>query len=230
MKGSSCFFQLLNMFKIDLHTHSTASPDGDITEKEYREIIAKKTLDYIAITDHNRIDYAKRLQKGVGSAIIVGEEITTDSGEIIGLFLTAQVAAYQTIEKTIQAIHYQGGLVYVPHPFDRLRHGIGEKNLLEYIDDIDIIEGFNGRVILKSANTQAIAFAKKYNKVIGVGSDAHSRLGLGHAYSMVPKAFTRDSALTLLKNAEERKKYQPWSAYLAPKWNRIKKTCIMNNE
>src|SRR5258706_6823038 len=114
--------------KIDLHTHSIFSPDGGITEKEYEEIISKKILDVIAITDHNRIGFAQKMQKKLGKSIIVGEEIWTSDGELIGLFLTKEIKPHLSLRETLKAIHDQDAIAYVPHPLDIFRKGIGESN------------------------------------------------------------------------------------------------------
>jgi predicted metal-dependent phosphoesterase TrpH len=74
------------MYKIDLHTHSSASSDGGITADQYSKIISQNILDYVAITDHNKVSFAMKLSEELGDKIIVGEEIMTSEGEIIGLF------------------------------------------------------------------------------------------------------------------------------------------------
>jgi Predicted metal-dependent phosphoesterases (PHP family) len=74
------------MYKVDLHTHSIASPDGSLNEDNYRKMLETGRLDCIAVTDHNTIAFAKELHANLGDRIIVGEEITTLDGEIIGLF------------------------------------------------------------------------------------------------------------------------------------------------
>ena len=74
------------MYKVDLHTHSQASPDGGIRPEQYAQALATEKLDFIAITDHDRIDFALGMQKALGNKIIVGQEITTSVGELIGLY------------------------------------------------------------------------------------------------------------------------------------------------
>ncbi len=102
------------MFKIDLHTHSSASPDGGITPQQYAHVLATNQLDLIAVTDHNRIDTALELHRALGDRIIVGEEIMTTSGEIIGLYLEKPVSAGLSPDETISQIKQQGGIVYIP--------------------------------------------------------------------------------------------------------------------
>lgn len=215
------------MYKVDLHTHSIMSFDGSISEKDYRQILESGKLDFVAITDHNTIEFAQKLQKKLGDKIIVGEEITTQEGDIIGLFLAEKTEPGLTLSEAIQEIHRQKGLVYMPHPCDTLRKGIGEKLLLKYKKGIDIIEGFNARMIVRSYNLKAQEFARKCTMPMGVGSDAHTKYGLGSAYVLVDEIFTRKNALTLLQNAYFHVHYQPLLAFLAPKINKIKQKLVI---
>lgn len=138
------------MYKVDFHTHSTASPDGSIKAAQYKQLLDSGRLDAIAVTDHNRIDFALALQQELGSKIIVGEEIMTTEGEIIGLFLKELVPAKLSPLETVQAIKKQGGLVYIPHPFETVRKGLQAKSLAAITDYIDIMEVYNGRAMLQN--------------------------------------------------------------------------------
>src|SRR5262245_43185713 len=110
--------------KIDLHTHSIASPDRSLSAKNYQKMLASGKLDYVAVTDHNVIDFARILHDQLGEQIIVGEEIATSEGEIIGLYLTSVVPSGLSAAETVRAIKDQDGLVYIPHPFETLRNGL----------------------------------------------------------------------------------------------------------
>lgn len=211
------------MIKLDLHTHSSASPDGGISEKEYKEIIAKSIVDVVAITDHNKIDVAQKLHEELGDSIIVGEEIMTKCGEIIGLFLTRHIQPGMSFPATTAAIHKQGGLVYIPHPFDKWRHGIGKKNLLKYKKEIDIIEGFNGRIVWREHNTKAREFGVLQKMPIGVGSDAHGKGGMGGCFIQIQEQVTAANLKKLLRQGTPVTKYQPIFEFLRPKWNRMRK-------
>src|SRR6266576_5491693 len=109
MKGSR--------YKIDLHTHSIISQDGGITASQYEKILQAGVLDCIAITDHNETSFARIMHKKLGDRIIIGEEISTPEGEIIGLFLTETIPGGIRLDEAIASIKHQGGLVYLPHPF-----------------------------------------------------------------------------------------------------------------
>ena len=112
--------------------------------------------------------------------VIVGEEVKTASqGEVIGLFLTEKIPRGMTLQETVAEIKRQGGLVYVPHPFDRMHSVPDYEHLLAVLDDIDAIEVYNPRVAIGSFNEEAERFARKYRIVAGAGSDAHVARGLG---------------------------------------------------
>ncbi len=112
--------------------------------------------------------------------MIVGEEVkTAEQGEVIGLFLEEKIPRGMTMEETIAAIRGQGGLVYVPHPFDRFHSVPDYEHLLDIVEEIDILEVFNPRVALTSFNEEAERFASKYRIVPGAGSDRHVAQALG---------------------------------------------------
>jgi predicted metal-dependent phosphoesterase TrpH len=112
--------------------------------------------------------------------VIVGEEVkTADQGEVIGLFIEEKIPRGLTLQETIAAIRAQGGLVYVPHPFDRMHSVPDYEHLLDVVEDIDAIEVFNPRVAFSAFNEEAERFAAKYRIVAGAGSDSHVPQGLG---------------------------------------------------
>lgn len=211
------------MYKIDLHTHSSASPDGGISAQHYAEILSNKLLDYIAITDHNSISYALQLKKNLADKIIVGEEIDTKEGELIGLFLNKLVKPQQSAKQTALAIKKQGGLVYVPHPFETTRHGLSKKSLLQIIDLIDIIEVHNGRALFNNKGPQAATVARLYNKPGAASSDAHGLKGLLSVYSEINQKPTSKNLPKLIATARLFTRRPPLSSLLYPKINRLKK-------
>lgn len=211
------------MYKIDLHTHSAASPDGGITAEQYARSLRDKTLDVIAITDHNRIDFAQEVQKTLGNAIIVGEEIMTTAGEIIGLFLKQVVPAGLSPQETIRQIKDQGGIVYIPHPFETVRKGLHPAILDELVDSVDIIEICNGRAFFQNKSEQAVVWSRLNGCVGAASSDAHGVQGLGLTYTSLPERPTRDNILTLMDNAVPITGRPSVRALLYPKLNRLKK-------
>ncbi|MDQ3396428.1 MAG: PHP domain-containing protein [Deinococcota bacterium] len=182
----------LGKMKIDLHCHSEASIDcitplGDIPSR-----CAERGIAVQAITDHNEIWGAQTLkamaeESGSGLTVIVGEEITTLEGELIGLFLSAKIEAGLSPEETVKRIKAQGGLVYLPHGFDpmkrsRLRPGA----LTRIASEIDIVETFNARISQPRWNRAAVRWAQSRELPISAGSDAHTRQDIGSAWVEVP--------------------------------------------
>ena len=168
----------------DLHMHTDHSPDCATPAELLLETAKEQGLGAIAITDHNEISGALEAQEIAarigGIKVIVSEEVkTAHEGEVIGLFLSERIERGMSMAETISEIRRQGGLVYVPHPFDRLHSVPDYENLLEIVDEIDILEVFNPRVTLSSFNEEAVRFARKYAIVPGAGSDSHVAQGLG---------------------------------------------------
>lgn len=209
-------------YKIDLHTHSIISHDGGITADQYRYLLEKGILDIIAITDHNETKLAIEMAKRFGEKIIVGEEISTKDGEMIGLFLQRTVAANLSPEETTRQIHEQGGIVYIPHPFEIFRQGLQDSSLQKIISNIDLIEVFNARSKWRGKTSQALAFAQKYRKAMASSSDSHCRQGMGSSYSIISEIPTRKTLVNLLVEGELRKKFAPAFTYLCPAINKIK--------
>jgi predicted metal-dependent phosphoesterase TrpH len=211
------------MYKIDLHTHSNVSPDGALLASHYRMVLRNGTLDYVAITDHDSIAFAQKLHREIGDQVIVGEEITTREGEIIGLYLDAVVPAGLSVKEAAETIHRQGGLVYVPHPFETIRKGVSIGTLDTIADDVDIIEVHNGRALFQNKSVQARAWASRHNVASASSSDAHGRKGWGKTYSLLSDRPTVDSLPTLLEDAEYIIGTVGMLGVLYPKFNRIRK-------
>jgi glycosyltransferase involved in cell wall biosynthesis len=169
------------LIDVDLHMHTDHSYDC-ATPVEVLLAEAKALgLGAIAVTEHNEISGAlEAATKARGIKVIVGEEVkTAEQGEVIGLFIREKIPRGMTLAETIAEIKRQGGLVYVPHPFDRMHSVPDYKNLLEVLDEIDLIEVFNPRVAIAEFNEEALRFASKYRMIAGAGSDAHVPQGLG---------------------------------------------------
>jgi hypothetical protein len=143
----------------------------------------ERGLGAIAVTDHNEISGALEARERAaefGVQVIVAEEIkTAGQGEVIGLFLEEKIPRGLSLRETIAAIHEQGGVVYVPHPFDRMHAVPDYEHLLSHLDEVDAIEVFNPRVAISAFNDEAARFAAKYRIVAGAGSDSHVAQGLG---------------------------------------------------
>jgi predicted metal-dependent phosphoesterase TrpH len=167
----------------DLHMHTSWSHDCSIGVEELLDHAEAEGLGAIAVTDHNVFGgalEAVELAKGRNLVVIPGEEVKTDqSGEVIGLFLTEEIPRGLTFGETIEAIRAQNGLVYLPHPFDRMHAIPDPATLHRHLADIDVFEVYNARLLFEGYNDEALRFARKYNLTMGAGSDAHVLQGLG---------------------------------------------------
>jgi predicted metal-dependent phosphoesterase TrpH len=167
----------------DLHLHTSWSHDCSIDVDELLDHAEAQGLGAIAVTDHNvfggALEAAERAQ-GRRLVVIPGEEVkTADQGEVIGLFLHEEIPSGMSFGDTIGAIRAQGGLVYLPHPFDRM-HAIPEPATLHrHLAEIDVLEVYNARLLFEAYNEEALRFARKYNLTPGAGSDAHVLAGVG---------------------------------------------------
>ena len=166
---------------VDLHMHTDHSHDCATPVDVLLDSAKTAGLGAIAITDHNEISGAlEAAERANGIKVIVAEEVkTADQGEVIGLFIKEKIERGMTLDATIAEIRRQGGLVYVPHPFDRMHAVPDYEHMLDIVEDIDAIEVFNPRVAISSFNEEAARFAAKYRIVAGAGSDSHVAQGLG---------------------------------------------------
>jgi glycosyltransferase involved in cell wall biosynthesis len=169
------------MVDVDLHMHTDHSFDCATPVEVLLAEARARGLGAIAITDHNEVSGAHEARaKADGVRVIVGEEVkTADQGEVIGLFIEEKIPRGMSLQETIAEIKRQGGLVYVPHPFDRLHSVPDYEHLLDVLDSVDAIEVFNPRVAISEFNDEAVRFAAKYRIPAGAGSDAHVPQGLG---------------------------------------------------
>lgn len=176
------------LIDVDLHMHTDHSGDCATPVEVLLATAKARGLGAIAVTDHNEISGALEAQaKASGIKVIVGEEVKTkDQGEVIGLFLTELIPRGLSLAETIAEIKRQGGVVYVPHPFDRMHAVPDYEHLLAVLDDVDAIEIFNPRIAIQEFNEEAVRFAAKYRIPAGAGSDAHVAQGLGSVRIRMP--------------------------------------------
>jgi glycosyltransferase involved in cell wall biosynthesis len=169
------------LIEVDLHMHTDHSHDCATPVEVLLAEAKARGLGAIAVTDHNEISGALEAHaKAREIKVIVGEEVkTAEQGEVIGLFIEKKIRRGMTLQETIAEIKRQGGVVYVPHPFDRMHAVPDYKHLLAVLDDVDAIEVFNPRVAISEFNAEAVRFAAKYRIIAGAGSDAHVPQGLG---------------------------------------------------
>ncbi len=167
----------------DLHMHTSWSYDCAVDPAELVDHAEAEGLGAIAVTDHNVFGGAlETLDEARGRDLIVipGEEIKTDSqGEVIGLFLEREIPRGMSFADTIAAIREQNGLVYLPHPFDRMHSIPDPATLHRHLAEIDVLEVYNARLLRDTQNDEALRFARKYDLTMGAGSDAHVLQGVG---------------------------------------------------
>jgi predicted metal-dependent phosphoesterase TrpH len=191
----------MSKLKVDMHTHSEYSPDSRTPLKVQAAAIKAAGLHVVCATDHNTIEGALRLRElADGFRVIVGEEVSSRDGEIIGLFLEKAVPRDLPAEETIARIHDQGGLVSVPHPFSRNRRFHLRRSVLERVwQEIDCIEVFNAREAFARDNVRAAVFAREKGIPGAVGSDAHRASEIGRAWVEVEEFAGRGDLIAALR-------------------------------
>ncbi len=196
----------------DFHIHTRFSRDSLLTEERFVRIALERGLTHVAITNHNNVegaiavrDKARELGLDDRLTVILGEEVSTSAGEVVGLFLQRTIPRGLTADETADAIHAQGGLVVVPHPFDPFRNAhIREEPLTRLAEagKIDAIEVFNCRVTLSRHNFKAAEFAARYGIPGIAASDAHSAYEIAMASNVLPP-FSDAAELKALLSANE---------------------------
>ena len=171
--------------KADFHMHTWHSKDCGTPPRDLARRAVKVGLTCIAVTDHNTIRGGLDVRELAPPElrVIVAEEVKTPSGEITGFFLEEEVPAGLSPEETCRRIKDQGGLVSIPHPYDRVRRSVLDSDVLETIlPFIDIVEVFNSRTTLLRDSQRALEFAERHDFLQGAGSDAHCTGALGHVF------------------------------------------------
>ena len=180
--------------KIDFHNHTIYSHDSVNRLKDFEKAHEEGKIDVVAITDHNTIEGALLLTKSVSFPVIVGEEISSTEGDIIGLFLKEPIAPHLSATETAQAIREQKGLVYIPHPFDRLKLGMQPKALQNLGDKglVDLVEVYNDAfqsLVISWNNGSLPQFIKDNRLIAAAGSDSHIPRDIGRAFVEVSDNF-----------------------------------------
>ncbi len=170
--------------RVDLHSHTMWSGDCTTTPDELAAAVAATGVDVLCITDHGTINGAVALAAELPCRVVVGEEVRSSRGEIIGLFLSERIPAGLTPSEVCTRVRDQGGLVYVPHPFDPMRAALAPEALSALVEDglVDAIEARNAKTSLEHLNRRAAALAARSGLAAGAGSDAHVPDALGAAY------------------------------------------------
>ena len=189
----------------DIHMHTEHSYDCSVPVADLLDQAEARGLGAVAITDHNTFAGARaalELARGRPLTVIPGEEIKTESGEVIGLFLEEEIPRGLSMGETIERIREQGGLVYLPHPFDRLHSIPDARTLHRHLGEIDAFEVYNAKLMFDGFNDEALRFARKYNLTMGAGSDAHVVQAVGTALLRMRAFETPEEFLLSLRSAE----------------------------
>ena len=209
-----------------MHTHF--SPDSETDPDKLVKRCLKVGLELIAVTDHNTIEGALKIKDSAPFPVIIGEEIKTSAGEITGLFLKETIPAGLSPIDTAHRIKDQGGLVSLPHPFDRFRSEVIDgKAIDELIPLLDIVEIFNSRNNLSADDRKAEKFAKEHNLLTSGVSDAHTLMELGRTYVQMPEfdGTPSDFKIALSKGTIVGKRMSPL-IHITTTLTRIKKKII----
>ena len=216
------------LIKADFHMHTHFSPDSETDPDKLVKRCLKVGLELIAVTDHNTIEGALKVKDLAPFPVIIGEEIKTSAGEITGLFLKETIPAGLSPIDTAHRIKDQGGLVSLPHPFDRFRSEVIDgKAINELIPLLDIVEIFNSRNNLSADDRKAEKFAKEHNLLTSGVSDAHTLMELGRTYVQMPEfdGTPSDFKIALSKGTIVGKRMSPL-IHITTTLTRIKKKII----
>ncbi|MDD4923218.1 MAG: PHP domain-containing protein [Dehalococcoidales bacterium] len=212
------------MLKADLHVHSNYSYDCLNKPEDIIRRCQNTGINCIAVADHGTAEGALKIQKLAPFQVIVAEEVMTQYGEVMGMFLKESIPNKIPFAEAILRIREQDGLVCIPHPFDKPnRHGLGRKKLEQFIDDVDIIEVFNARSPLPWFSQASLAFADKYGKEKSAGSDAHTIREIGSTYIEMPDFSEKQDFLSALKKGEIHGRATNPFILLGGSWARIRK-------
>jgi len=209
--------------KVELHVHTDYSYDTSSSLSAIIRRCKHKGIDAIGIADHNEIEGALRLAQIAPFRVIIGEEVLTKEGEIIGFFISRHIRPGMSMARTISEIKKQNGIVYLPHPFDTTTRKTAPKAIEKFIGQVDIVEVHNGRTVRQSDNKRAREFAEFARKPMAVGSDAHTVSEIGRNYQKMSKFNSPKSFIKALEKAEQVTSKPFYAAFAATKWSRRKK-------
>ena len=213
--------------RLDLHVHTRFSKDSHAPIASVMKHCQNAGLGLVAITDHNNIQGALEVRSAAPFQVIIGEEIKSAAGDIIGLFLQEEIPGGLPATATAQLIKEQDGLVLVPHPFCRMRPtALDLRSLLEILPLVDLIEGFNSHAVLPGDNDRGERFAQEHSLPMVACSDAHSALELGRTFTEVPAEEldgTPEGLLRAVRLGRMVGKYSNPFLLMAPGYARLRK-------
>ncbi len=214
--------------RADFHIHTQVSPDSSMSPQALVAACQRAGLDAIAVTDHHTIRGALAVRDVAPFMVVIGAEFRTADGEVIGLFLEEDIPRGLSAVETIGRIKDQGGVVQIPHPFDRFRRKhITEDTLLQVLPDVDVIEAFNARTTLKSDTMRGVEFIQHHaaaHPVLPTGvTDAHTPFEIGHAYVEMPSFDGSTGFLQALQHGRIVGRRTTPLIHLSTRWTVVKK-------
>lgn len=205
-------------WRVDLHSHTHWSKDCVTKPETILRLCELRGIDKIAITDHNTAEGALELHAYAPERVIVGEEIMTTQGELLGYFLTETVPPGLSPQETIRRLRDQSAVISVSHPFDRLRKGAWEEeDLARIIPEVDAIEIFNARCVFPGDNRKASDYARNHGVPGTVGSDAHSEVEYGRAVELLKPFYNATEFLQSLATADAERRYSSLFVHVSSK-------------
>ena len=214
--------------RADFHIHTRVSPDSQLTPEALVRACQRKGIDIIAVTDLHSIRGALDVREIAPFPVIIGSTLKTADGEIIGLFLQEDIPPGLLARESVKRIKNQGGIVQIPHPFDRFRRKhITLPALMDILPDVDIIEAFNARTTLKRDIMRGVQFIREHReqydiRPVGV-SDAHTAREIGNAYTDLPAFEGREDFMDALRHASIHGKRTTPLIHLATRWTVLSK-------
>jgi len=217
--------------KVELHVHTRFSKDSLIQPGRLIKHCERIGLDRITITDHNEISGAVEAKKIAPERVIVGEEIETTHGELIGYFMHERVPPGLPPMAAIARLRDQGAVISVPHPFDTMRSKHwSQEDLLAIAPEVDAIEVFNARCLNNKPNQEAEVFARQHGMLATVGSDAHSLWEVGRATLHMASFSDAQGFLRGLSEAKQETRLSPAFVHLFSRfaviWKRVETSLI----
>jgi predicted metal-dependent phosphoesterase TrpH len=207
--------------KIDTHLHTNYSRDCAVPPETVVATAQRRGLDALVVTDHNEIAGAYAVKAIAPFPVVVAEEIKTSAGEIIGLFIQERIPRDLPPVETARLVREQGGLIAVPHPFDRIRRSRLQATALDELVAeglVDIIEAFNSRTTLAADNALGAEYARRHNLPTCAGSDAHSVMEYGQAYTEMEPFDGPEQYLANLRAARLHMAPSPFVVHVLSKW------------
>jgi predicted metal-dependent phosphoesterase TrpH len=221
------FQTMKKTLRTDFHTHTDYSRDGLIGISQFIAAARRAGLDRVAVTDHNTLRGALEAAALAPELIIIGEEIMTTEGELLGYYLQKEIPKGLTPEEAIARLRDQGAAISVSHPFDRLRHGAWKLDALRRILPlVDAVEGFNARCLFAEDNRRTDQFARENTKPMTAGSDAHIAFELGAAGLDVPTFHDAATLRAALPQAVVFGRLSPWWVHFFSTFAKWKKRFV----